>query len=154
MKKIKIYIDTSVIGGLFDEEFEKYSQKLFEAFENNEFIPVISTIVLKELENAPENIKNALLRLKNYEILDINSEVENLALKYLSEKIITEKYFDDALHIAISTINNIDVLVSWNFRHIVNLNKIHKINAVNLIENYSLLEIRSPMEVLNDNENI
>lgn len=151
MKKIRIYIDTSVIGGLFDEEFEKYSNKLFDSFKNNKYIPVISTIVLKELENAPKKIKDVITKINNYELLEITKEVENLALKYLSEGIITDNYFNDALHIAISTINKIDVLVSWNFKHIVNLNKIHKINAVNLMENYSVLEIRSPMEVFYDN---
>ena len=151
MKKIKIYIDTSVIGGLFDEEFEKYSNKLFNAFKNNKYIPVISTIVLKELENVPKKIKDVITNINNYELLEITKEVENLALKYLSEGIISDNYFNDALHIAIATINKIDVLVSWNFKHIVNLNKIHKINAVNLMENYSVLEIRSPMEVLYEN---
>ena len=60
------------------------------------------------------------------------------------------KIFDDAVHIAMSTVNKIDVLVSWNFKHIVNLNRIHLFNSVNIKEGYNLLEIRSPMELLNE----
>lgn len=150
MKKLKVYIDTSVIGGLFDKEFEKYSKKLFKYFDNDIYTPVLSTIVLKELEQAPKHVRDAINKIKKIEILELSEEVENLALKYLSENIISEKYLDDALHIAISTVNKIDVLVSWNFKHIVNLNKIHQFNSVNLKNSYNILEIRSPMEVLND----
>lgn len=148
MKKIKIYLDTSVIGGCFDEEFEKYSNELFKYFEKGIYIPVISELVVVELEPAPDYIKQKLYNLKLLEILDINPEINVLADKYLNDKIVSKKYKYDCLHIAYATFYKIDVLVSWNFKHIVNLDKIHKFNAVNLKENYNILEIRTPREVI------
>ncbi len=148
MKTIKIYIDTSVIGGCFDEEFKNYSNELFDHFYNNFHIPVISETVIEELDQAPERVKNKLSSLDNVVILENNLETKSLAQQYINEKIVTNKFFDDALHIASATVNKIDVLVSWNFKHIVNLNKIHLFNSVNLREGYSILEIRTPMELL------
>ncbi|OHD62857.1 MAG: hypothetical protein A2096_14170 [Spirochaetes bacterium GWF1_41_5] len=151
MNKIRIFLDTSVIGGCYDLEFAKYSNALFEKFFNNELIPAISTTVVDELTDAPPEVKNKIQSLKNLIIINITDDIIELAKLYLKRAIITEKYFDDALHIATATINKIDVLVSWNFRHIVNLQKIHLFNSVNIAENYSALEIRTPMELLNDN---
>jgi hypothetical protein len=80
---------------------------------------------------------------------DVTSEMINLKDKYMESNIITDKYSADALHIAIATVITVDVLVSWNFKHIVNLEKIKKFNAINLTQGYSLLEIRTPQEVIN-----
>jgi predicted nucleic acid-binding protein len=112
----KIYLDTSVIGGLFDEKFTIDSNKLLQEFQKNKYIPVISTIVMKELQKAPEQVKNVIKEINNIEVLEITDDVRNLAKKYIIQNIITEKYFDDAIHIAVSTVNKIDVLVSWNFK--------------------------------------
>ncbi len=151
MKKLRIYVDTSVFGGCFDDEFSKASLQLFEAFKNKFHIPMISEVSLGELENAPLQVKNQLIVLENIEVISITREMEILAKKYINENIVTEKYAGDALHIAAATITNADVLVSWNFKHIVNLKKIHAFNAVNLKEGYGSLEIRTPQEVI-DNE--
>ena len=150
MKKLRVYIDTSVIGGCFDDEFSEYSNKLFKYFSNDIYIPVISDIVMKELYEAPIKVKNKLKSLENLIILNNSDEVINLVEKYFNEDILSKNFIDDATHIAIATVNKIDVLVSWNFKHIVNLKKIHLFNSVNLKEGYNLLEIRSPMEVLNE----
>lgn len=147
IKKLRIYVDSSVFGGCFEKEFEKYSNFLFEMFEREEAIPVVSSVVYNEIAPAPELVQDKLLNLKNGERVEINEEIELLAELYLKEKIITRKYADDALHIAASTYYKVDVLVSWNFKHIVNLQKIHQFNAVNMREGYGILEIRSPMEV-------
>ena len=150
MNKIKIFIDTSVIGGCFDDEFSNYSNQLFDCFNEDKFLPVVSNAVIDELDKAPDIVKGHLKTLKNLIILEITDEILELARKYLNEKIVTEKYIDDAIHIATATINKIDVLVSWNFRHIVNLKKIHLFNSINIKEDYNILEIRSPMELLNE----
>ena len=147
MKKLRIYVDSSVFGGCFEKEFEKYSNLLFEMFDSEEAIPVVSSVVYNEIAPAPKWVQDKLLNLKNGERVEINEEIERLAELYLKEKIITRKYADDALHIAASTYYKVDVLVSWNFKHIVNLQKIHQFNAVNMREGYWILEIRSPMEV-------
>ena len=101
-----------------------------------------------ELEKAPERVRDVLTGLSNLEVVVETDEILDLAEKYLKEKIITRKYAEDALHIATATVYKIDVLTSWNFKHIVNLDKIHQFNAINLREGYSLLEIRTPKEVI------
>jgi len=148
IKILNIYVENSVIGGYFDDEFKEYSQKLFENFKKGIYKPIISSHVVAELENgAPEYIKKNLETI-NYEEYAVNEEMLKLAEKYMDQKIVTEKYYGDALHITIATVLGIDVLVSWNFKHIVNLNRIKLFNSVNLREGYNILEIRTPREVV------
>lgn len=150
MFRPRIYMDTSVIGGCLDNEFEKYSNQLFEKFIAGEKRLVISDLVLFELEEAPENIKEVLKKVPedNIEYVFLSEESISLANAYLKEGVIAENSLLDARHIAIATVERVDVLVSWNFKHIVNLNRIHLINSVNLKLGYPILEIRSPMEVI------
>ena len=148
MKKLRVYIENSVIGGYFDATFEDATKKLFEKFRNGEFLAVISTHTYGELDNgAPDSVK-ANLETISYEKIDVTEVMLELTQKYMDEKIVSEQYRGDALHIAIATISRVDVLVSWNFRHIVNLNRIKRFNSVNLKEGYNMLEIRTPLEVL------
>lgn len=150
MFRSRIYVDTSVIGGCLDNEFEKYSNQLFEEFIAGKKRLVISDLVLFELEGAPENVKELLNRVTedNIEYVFLNEESISLANAYLKEGVIAENSLSDARHIAIATVERVDVLVSWNFKHIVNLNRIHLINSVNLKLGYPILEIRSPLEVI------
>jgi hypothetical protein len=154
MHKQRIYIDTSVIGGCFDEVFAEWSNKLFDEFIAGIRIAVISDLTFDELTKAPDYIRDRIndIPIQNKEIILRNSDSNFLAMKYVEFKVISEKSFDDATHIALSTINNVDVLVSWNFKHIVNLNRILKYNSINMMFGYKTLEIRNPMEVLNDEE--
>ncbi len=149
MKKQRIYIDTSVIGGCFDDEFRIYSLKLFDRINLGLIEAVISEVTLKELENAPKSVQQIITDIDedNITILQSSEEINDLAFEYISNKIVTNKYFEDAMHIAYATYFDIDVLVSWNFKHIVNLNKIKLFNSVNLKEGYKVLEIRSPKEL-------
>jgi hypothetical protein len=148
MKTVKVYIENSVIGGCFDEEFKEFSQKLFDKFRDGYYQAVISSHVIVELENgAPEYVKS-ILETITYEKYEVNEEMITLAEKYMKEKIVTNKYYADALHIAIATVIGVDVLVSWNFKHIVNFNRIKLFNSVNLREGYTILEIRSPREMI------
>lgn len=150
MIKLRIYIDTSVIGGCFDSEFKEWSDKLFEEFKTGIKIAIISDITLDELNLARDEVKKQInfipKQFKEY-ILN-NEETEELASQYIKEKVVTKKFYEDALHIAIATVNKVDVLVSWNFRHIVNLDKIRMYNAVNLKNGYSFIEIRNPRDIL------
>jgi len=148
--KPRIYIDTSVIGGCFDTEFKEWSNQLFHEFKTGKKIAVVSDITLDELENAPELIRKQIDKIPG-EFLEYvlnNEESEFLAEKYIKEKAVSIKFYEDALHIAIATIQRVDVLVSWNFKHIVNLERIRKYNAVNLMNGYPLIEIRNPREIL------
>ncbi len=153
MIKHRIYLDTSVIGGYFDTEFQEWSKLLFKSFIAGEMIAVISDITLDELENARAEIRS-LLQLIPEEFKEFilkNTEVEQLANTYLKEGAITKKFYEDALHIAIATIHKVDVLVSWNFKHIVNLERINKYNGVNVKHGYTMLEIRNPRDIVSGN---
>jgi hypothetical protein len=148
MKKLRVYIENSVIGGYFDPAFEEATRILFKKFKNSEYLAVISTHTYGELnDGAPENVKSNLETIP-YEKIEVTEAMLELTQKYMDENIVSEKFRSDALHIAIATISLVDVLVSWNFRHIVNLNKIKLFNSVNLKEGYNLLEIRTPLEVI------
>jgi predicted nucleic acid-binding protein len=148
MKILRIYIENSVVGGYFDDEFKEYTQKLFDKFRNGICKPVISSHVIAELENgAPERVKENLKTI-DYEEYTVNEEMIKLAEKYMEQKIVSENYYSDALHIAVATVIGVDVLVSWNFKHIVNLDRIKLFNSVNLREGYNILEIRTPREVV------
>lgn len=149
--KQRIYLDTSVIGGCLDKEFEEWSRQLFNEFTTGNKTAVISDITLSELEFARHEVRDLLKRIpethKEYVFND--QETEELANAYITEGVVTQKFYEDALHIALATIHKVDVLVSWNFKHIVNLGRIKQYNGVNLILGYSLLEIRNPRDVLN-----
>ncbi|OGW06602.1 MAG: PIN domain protein [Nitrospinae bacterium RIFCSPLOWO2_01_FULL_39_10] len=156
MLKFKVYIDTSVIGGWFDDEFAKYSNLLFNDFIVGKKIAVVSNLTLKELKDAPENVRKKFEEIpkKNVEFVGLSEEAEELAQKYIETGVISSSYLLDAEHIAIATVEKIDILASWNFKHIVNINKIRGFNSVNIRERYQLLEIRTPMEVIDENQEI
>ena len=139
-----------MIGGCFDEEFKEYSEQLFDEFISGKKTPVISDVLLFELEEAPEEIKIGLNRvpIDNIEYVSLDEESITLANAYLKEGVVAESSLSDARHIAIATVERVDILVSWNYKHIVNINRIRLLNSVNLKLGYPALEIRSPREVL------
>ena len=144
----RIYIDTSVFGGYFDDEFSEHTIPLFDRIRNEEFTLLFSTVTQEELENAPEKVKKLVRNLKaEYtEFLETTSEVINLATEYITEKVVGKTSFADCLHIALATISRADFLVSWNFKHIVNIQKISGYNSINIKNGYKQLEVRSPRE--------
>lgn len=148
--KQKVYIDTSVIGGCFDKEFEEWSNQLFEDFISGKRIAIVSDITLDELSDAPKKVRDNFNKIPERFLEIIISDIESrrLADLYIQEGAVSRRYYEDALHIAISTINQVNVLASWNFKHIVNLDKIRLYNAVNLKNGFSILEIRTPREIL------
>jgi len=148
--KRRIYTDTSVIGGCLDEEFEDSSQQLFERFQHGEDVVIISELTLLELEGAPEEVRSVLedVPASHREDVTFTEEASQLADQYLHAGVVGEASRLDAQHIATATVHRTDVLVSWNFEHVVNLDRIRGYNAVNLREGYPMLEIRSPQEVL------
>lgn len=153
--KLRVYVDTSVIGGCCDPEFSDWSERLMEEIRKGRKIAVISDLTERELEEAPEEVREVLKGLpEDYvENVSFTEEAEQLSHRYLREKVVTEKHLADAQHIAIATVERVDVLASWNFQQIVNLKHIHAFNAVNLRVGYPVLEIRSPREVI-DEKNI
>jgi len=156
MKQQRIYIDTSIVGGFFDIEFEKETKLLFQRFENKEIIFVISEVLTGELENAPERVRTLL---DNYndsylEKVPLSVEARELANKYIAENVVGKTSLDDCRHIALATIHRVDVLASWNFKHIVNLARIRGYNAVNLKNGYPTIEIRNPKELIDYGKDI
>jgi hypothetical protein len=149
--KQRIYIDTSVVGGFFDEEFKEVTVKFFERLENNEVIFVISDLLDIELINAPTHVREHLLRYSadKFERIEFIAEAALLADTYIREKVVGKTSLEDCRHIALATIKKVDVLVSWNFKHIVNLDRIKGYNSVNLRLGYSMIEIRSPKDLVN-----
>lgn len=150
MKKQRIYFDTSVYGGYFDKEFDEWTKPLFERINNGEFTILLSTMLDEELEFAPKRINDLLSNLDDSftEFLEDRNEAVNLATEYIDEKVVGETSYADCLHIAIATIYQADLLVSWNFKHIVNIERIRGYNSVNLKNGYKQLDIRSPRELM------
>ena len=146
----RIYIDTSVVGGYFDEEFKEDTQSLFRRLENGEILFVVSDILDLELIDAPKNVRELLLKysVDKFEKVILTEEAVKLADTYITEKVVGKTSITDCRHIALATISHVDVLSSWNFRHIVNLNKIKGYNSVNLRLGYQILEIRSPKDLI------
>jgi predicted nucleic acid-binding protein len=149
--KQRIYIDTSIVGGYFDEEFKIATRSFFERFENDEIIFVVSDLLDIELINAPQNVKELLHKYntKKFERVELSEEVDKLANTYIVEKVVGRTSLEDCRHIALATINKVDVLASWNFKHIVNLDRIKGYNSVNLRLGYQMIEIRSPKDLIN-----
>ena len=150
MKKLIVYLDTSVIGGCFDKEFQVESSKLFEMIRVGVYVGMISPVSLKELALAPNHVQAIIEEFDNEELIRLadSEEADRLTRKYLDAGIVSINYREDAGHIAFATVHRADVLVSWNFRHIVNLKKIEGFNRVNEHEGYPHLEIRSPKELI------
>ncbi len=148
--KLRIYIDTSIVGGYFDEEFSDATQGLFKRFENNEVIFVVSDLLDLELIAAPENVRELLHRYSSdkFERIQLNEEAFKLADTYITEKVVGKSSLADCRHIALATIHRVDVLASWNFKHIVNLDRIKGYNSVNYRLGYPMIEIRSPKDLL------
>lgn len=149
MKLQRIYLDTSVLGGCYDPEFEEWSNGLMGDFRSGRFKPVLSQVTAAELREAPEDVQGLFAELLalNAEIVEASENALELADAYQTHHILTPKFYDDGLHIAIATVAEVDVLVSWNFRHIVRFDKIRLFNAVNLEHGYRPLQIFSPREV-------
>ena len=149
-KNQRIYADTSVIGGCLDVEFSCWSNRLVEHVCAGNATVVLSDLTLLELAGAPDNVRAVLDRIpsSHREDVELTQESRDLADAYIGADVVVASKLVDAQHIAIATVCRVDVVVSWNFNHIVNLDRIHAFNAVNLREGYSLMEIRTPQEVL------
>jgi len=150
MRPIRIYADTSVFGGFFDTEFDKETKLLFDKILKGEFKLIISDLTQNELIKAPENVRNLImdLNIMDVEVIKISNEEINLAKSYVSENVVGKTSFDDCIHIAAATINNVGLLVSWNFKHIVNVVRIRGYNAVNIKNGYKTIDIRSPKDLI------
>jgi len=146
----RIYLDTSVFGGYFDKEFEYWTRILFNRIIEGKYIILYSKLTDAELANAPDPVKNLLFKIpeNHIEVIEILEEAKELANKYVTENVVGKSSMADCIHIALATIYDADVLVSWNFKHIVNLSRIRGYNSINYRLGHKILEIRTPREIL------
>ncbi len=146
---IRIYADTSVFGGVFDEEFQGPSKTFFDAIKKSRFLLVTSELVRQEIQAGPKSVRELFFDiLPIVDIADITAEALKLQRAYTDAGILSEKHSTDALHVALATVSRASLIVSWNFRHIVNFQKIPMYNAVNTLNGYSEIAIYSPLEVI------
>lgn len=152
MKPLRIYVDTSVFGGCFDAEFAEDSKRLFEAVRKRKLVIVVSEIVLKELEVAPVDVRGLLetLPLATVEPIALSPEIVELRDAYLAAGVVGARWTNDATHVAAATVVRADAIVSWNFTHLVRLDKIKGYNQVNFVKGYGIIAIVSPKEVVVD----
>jgi predicted nucleic acid-binding protein len=151
MKLLRVYIDTSVFGGYFDDEFSVASRQFFDAVFAGQVIALVSETLAAELVRAPEHVQDLLSRTiqARSERLILTSEAIALRDAYLKGEVVTQKYADDALHVAQATLARADVIVSWNFRHLVNPSRIREFNGINLSQGYGLIIVMTPAELVN-----
>jgi hypothetical protein len=147
--KIPVYADTSVYGGVFDPGIDAPSAEFFAQVKTGRFHLVVSPLVVDELQDAPERVRDFYEEyLPCAELIDVSIEAVRLRDSYLKAGIVTPKWAADALHVALATVRRCRCIVSWNFRHIVHFDKIPLYNGVNLINGFDTLSINTPAEVI------
>ena len=144
-----LYLDTSVLGGYFDDEWKVPTQELWKQREQGKYHFFTSLIAADELTEAPERVRELFAKTFAPEaVFDVTEEIEQLASAYMAQAILTPKYSDDARHVAACTVAKIDYLVSWNFKHLVNIEREKGFNAVNLLHGYQSIRIVNPLELI------
>ena len=135
----------------FDIEFEEETASLFEKVSLGQIKCVYSNLTESELTNAPERIRNYFETIKDEfkEKVFVTPDGLKVAQTYVDEKVVGETSLDDCIHIATATLSKVNMLVSWSFKHIVNIYRIRGYNSINLRLGYPTLEIHSPKEIVN-----
>ena len=149
LRTLYVYADTSVFGGVFDEEFHQASQSFFDMVRQERFNLLTSDVVREELEAAPTDVLGFFEEMLDFaRIVDVSKEALQLREAYLKAGILTGQWSTDALHVALATVEDCTMIASWNFRHIVHFSKIPLYNAVNTLHGYSNIAIHSPLEMI------
>jgi len=149
VRRIRVYVDTSVFGGTADDEFAAASQRFFQRVHGGDFIVLVSELTIRELMKSPTKVQQVLADLPegSVEMVPADQEAMALAKAYLDEGILTGSSVADALHVATAVVAGAELILSWNFKHIVNYDRIRKYNGVNALRGYPSIEIRSPLEM-------
>lgn len=146
---MSIYVDTSVFGGVFDPEFERGSKLFFEQVRAHRFNVIVSPVTSREIKDAPQRVRSLFEEiLPLTEAVEFAPEVIELKNLYLTQGVLTQKSEDDALHVALASFHRCEVIVSWNFKHIVHQLKIPAFNAANILAGYPPIQIYSPWQVI------
>jgi hypothetical protein len=153
MSAIRVYADTSVFGGVFDDEFAEASAAFFEAVRAGRFTLVVSALIWDELEDAPQEVRDLFGALRAFaEVVDPDAEAITLQRAYIDAGILGPNWETDALHVALATVSGCRMIVSWNFKHIVHYRKIPMYNGVNLVHGYPPVGIHTPREVIDEED--
>ena len=149
MKIPTLYLDTSVIGGYFDEEFKAATRELFRQADFGIYKLFASVVTEAEIQAAPANVQRFFANtFEAGQILPLAAEAESLAQAYLAAKVVSPGYVDDARHVAIATVEQIALVVSWNFKHLANYRRETGFNGVNLLQGYRPARILTPLELI------
>jgi predicted nucleic acid-binding protein len=152
---MRVYADTSIFGGLFDEEFEGATPAFFREVRSGRFRLVTSALVQLEIDSAPPDVRASFIsHIASAEVVPITDDAIGLRQAYVNAGVVTQKSLADALHVATATVSGCPLIVSWNFRHIVHFQKIPMYNAVNALHGYNPIAIHSPQEVVGDEESL
>jgi len=153
-RRLRVYADTSVFGGVEDEEFAPASIRFFNLARDGKYLLIVSPLTLAELNNAPVEVRRIYGDLPRdcVEEVSMGADVDNLAQAYVSSGILQEAHRADATHVAAATVARADLILSWHFKHIVNYDKIQRFNGVNMLNGYSRIEIHSPLEITYDED--
>ncbi len=151
---MRIYADTSIFGGLFDSEFARPTRLLLDEIDAGRFTLVTSALVEAEIEPAPTEVRKLFAHYETLaEITPVTEAALSLQQYYIQAGVVTPKSLDDALHVALATVSECNLIVSWNFKHVVHFDKIPKYNAVNTLNSFNPIGIFSPLEVIDyDND--
>jgi len=156
--KLRLYLDSSVLGATFDTESKErvsVTQGFLKWLSKRGHTACISGVTLEEIGKAPTRIRSGIeqtLRSLRLEILAETNDAKRLASAYLAARAVPQNSIADARHIAVASVHNVDALVSWNFQHMVNLFRRRKVHAVNLTHGKPLIDIVSPIELLEAEE--
>ena len=158
MRKLKLYLDTSIISHLFAEDTPEKMEdtnRFWKEVVKGKYEIYISPVVINELENCHEPKRSQMfskLEQVQLQILERTNEVSTLAKEYIAGGVLSEKSFADCLHIAFAVVYDCDIIVSWNFKHLVNLKTINKVKVVNAINHYREIGIMPPAMLLEEEE--
>lgn len=154
MRVIRVYVDTSVFGGAFDDAFSVGSQRFFDEVRAGKYKIVFSMITAGELDQAPTQVRRLVSDLPpgSVERLVFTREMADLRDAYLEAGVVGVRWIDDAAHVAAATVARADLLISWNFRHLVQWERTRAFNSVNLRLGYPVMTILSPAEVITGEE--
>lgn len=150
-RPLRVYVDTSVFGGVHDAEFREPSARFFAAVRGGAFVVLVSEALAVEIASAPAAVQATFeAHRAHMEALETTAEAAALAEAYLAARVVPAASHVDALHVALASVARADAVVSWNFKHLVQLRRIRGFHAVNVLRGYPLIEIRSPREVIDD----
>ena len=149
-KQLRVYADTSVFGGCFNSQFDEASRAFFDLVREARFLLVLSTAVVDELDDAPVRVREILDSIPRpmINLIDLTPEIISLRNAYIDAGVVPTNSTLDAEHIAAATVGNADVVASWNFKHIVQFERIRGYNAVNLRRGYRSIAVHTPREVI------